>query len=168
MSTSVLAIDPGNEKSAFVVWSGERVIRYGKVHNEALLRDLERVGRDAGMLGGLDIQDVAIEMVASYGMPVGAEVFDTVFWAGRFVQAWGGDFTRVYRREVKLHLCGDSRAKDGNIRAALIDRFGPGRDKAVGTKADPGPLHGIKADVWQALAVALTYAETKGADHAAA
>jgi hypothetical protein len=38
----------------------------------------------------------------------------------------------------------------------LLDRFGPGREVAVGTKRAPGPLYGIKGDEWSALAVALT------------
>ena len=60
------------------------------------------------------------------------------------------------RRAVKLALCGDSRAKDANIRQALIDRFGG--SAAVGRKAAPGPLYGITRDVWSALAIAVTYA----------
>ena len=52
------------------------------------------------------------EMVAGYGMPVGAEVFETAFWAGRFSEAWPGHAERLYRRDVKLYLCGSSRAKD--------------------------------------------------------
>jgi hypothetical protein len=60
------------------------------------------------------------------------------------------------RRVVKLALCGDSRAKDANIRQALIDRFGG--SAAVGRKAAPGPLYGIHRDVWSALAIAVTYA----------
>ena len=103
---------------------------------------------------------LAIEMVASYGMAVGAEVFGTCVWAGRFIQRWldagGGEPVPVYRKEVKLHLCGSLRAKDSNIRAAIIDRFGPSKDKAVGLKASPGPLYGMKADCWSALAVAIT------------
>jgi hypothetical protein len=59
------------------------------------------------------------------------------------------------RRAVMLALCGDSRAKDANIRQALIDRFGG--PAAVGRKAAPGPLYGIARDVWSALAIAVTY-----------
>jgi hypothetical protein len=56
----------------------------------------------------------------------------------------------------EAHLCEFVRANDANIRAALIDRFGPGKDKAVGRKATPGPLFGLKGDEWSALAIALT------------
>jgi hypothetical protein len=57
----------------------------------------------------------------------------------------------VKRMKVKMHLCGNSRAKDGNIRQALIDRLGaPGKKKA------PGPTFGVVADQWQALALAVT------------
>ncbi len=103
---------------------------------------------------------LAIEMIASYGMPVGKEIFETCVWIGRFVQAWGGPFTQVYRRDVKLHLCGQPRAKDANIRAALIDKFGPGKGKAIGTKKSPGPLYGMTADCWAALGVAVTYRDS--------
>jgi hypothetical protein len=98
----------------------------------------------------------AIEMVASYGMPVGREVFETVRWIGRFQQAWRDPETVrfVYRKDVKLHLCGSARAKDANIRQALIDKLGP-----VGTKAVPGPLYGVKSHIWSALAVAVTALE---------
>src|SRR5678809_428964 len=88
----------------------------------------------------------AIEMIASYGMAVGREVFETCLWIGRFVQAARGEHTLVYRRDVKMHLCGNNAARDSNIRQALIDRFGPGKDKAIGRKALPGPLYGVSAD----------------------
>ena len=68
----------------------------------------------------------------------------------------------IYRKDVKLHLCGSPRAKDSNIRQALIDRFGPGKEKAIGLKKTPGPLYGVKSHVWAALAVAVTHLD--GAD----
>ena len=59
-------------------------------------------------------------------------------WAGRFAEAAHRvPVVMLPRRAVKLALCGDSRAKDANIRQALIDRFGG--SAAVGRKAAPGP-----------------------------
>ena len=99
---------------------------------------------------------IVIEKVESYGMAVGAEVFDTVWWAGRFAEAACRVPVVMFpRRAVKLALCGDSRAKDANILQALIDRFGG--SGAIGRKAAPGPLYGISRDVWSALAIAVTY-----------
>ena len=94
-----------------------------------------------------------IERVASYGMPVGEEIFKTVYWSGRFAQSFGADnVQRVPRLKAKLHLCHDSRAKDANIRQALIDRFGK-----PGTKKEPSILYGITGDLWAALALAVTW-----------
>ncbi len=58
--------------------------------------------------------------------------------------------------EVKIHLCNHPRAKDPNIRQALIDRFG-----APGTKKNQGATYGLAGDMWSALGVAVTFAETK-------
>ena len=104
----------------------------------------------------------AIEMIASYGMPVGAEVFETCCWIGRFEQVLYGEtqrVQRVFRREVKLELCNTNRATDANVRQALIDLYGPGKRAAVGLKASPGPLYGFKKDMWAALGVAVTFAK---------
>jgi len=64
---------------------------------------------------------------------------------------------RIPRRDVKLALCNSARAKDGDVRRAIMERFGGSECK--GTKAAPGPLYGIKADEWQALGVCLTFAD---------
>jgi hypothetical protein len=149
---SILAIDPGNIESAYVILDGDRLVEFAKVENETLLERLPFFRETAS--------ELAIEMIASYGMPVGREVFDTCVFIGRAIQAWGGPYTRVYRKDVKLHLCGQARAKDGNIRAALIDRWG-GKDAAIGKKANPGPLYGVSADVWAAIAVGVTHKERK-------
>ena len=145
--SSVLAIDPGSFQSAWLRYDGARPQGFGITANDILVRALRS--------GGLpDV--VVIEKVESYGMAVGAEVFDTVLWAGRFAEASHRvPVVLLPRRAVKLARCGDSRAKDANIRQALIDRFGG--SSAVGRKAAPGPLYGISRDVWSALAIAVTY-----------
>lgn len=149
----ILAIDPGPSKSAWLVWdtATKRIDAHFYDDNADLLRVLPQRPHEADML--------AVEMVASFGMAVGKEVFETVFWIGRFVQAWRMPFARVYRMQVKMHLCHNSRAKDANIRQAILDRFG-GRDAALGKKNSPGPLYGVSGDRWSALAVALTYSES--------
>lgn len=155
----ILAIDPGTEQSAFVVYDAGRIVDMGIWPNSDLL---EHIG-DLSVNAKSGVEDMVIEMVAAMGMAVGKEVFETVFWIGRFVECWNSarekTATRLYRRDVKLHLCGNMRAKDPNIRAALLDRFGPGKPKAVGTIKAPGPLYGIKSDIWSALAIAVTFAD---------
>jgi hypothetical protein len=136
----VLGIDPGTTESAWVLWDGSRV-QAGKIHaNEALRHDLNR--------GLIPHTHAAVEMVACYGMPVGREVFETCVWIGRFSEYIDAEF--VFRRDVKLHLCNSAKAKDANIRQALLDRLGH-----VGTKGNPGPLYGVKSHLWAALAVAV-------------
>lgn len=145
----ILAIDPGNTKSAVVVYSTDGVPESGQIlTNDEVLDRLHR-----GPLVGR----VVIEMIASYGMAVGKEVFETCVWIGRFMQTAidrGMFVHRVFRSEVKMHLCGSMRAKDANIRQALMDRFG-----GKGTKKEPGKLYGFKADMFAALAVAVTWAD---------
>jgi len=153
----VIAIDPGTDLSAVLTLDGEAVTEAQHMGNPDL-RDW--------LFGHDDEHDytLAIEMIASYGMPVGREVFETCVWIGRFVEAWGGPFALVYRRDVKLHLCNSPRAKDGNVRQALIDRFGGTRRKAVGVKAAQGPLYGISKHLWAALGVAVTYQDGQAAN----
>lgn len=149
--TAILAIDPGTTHSGWVL------MRNGAPWNSGVMENHEVID----LLRGTSIVPIAIEMIASYGMAVGREVFETCVWIGRFVQAAGADRVRlVYRKDVKLHLCGSPRAKDANIRAELINRWG-GKAEAVGTIKNPGPLYGVKSHAWAALAVAVTALETK-------
>ena len=162
----IIAIDPGPTESAFVLFDGDKHAMSKRTWKDeafskrpnAYVLDMVRVRAKYG-----DPHDVlVIEMIASYGMPVGREVFDTCVWSGRFAEAWHFETLRdavtITRPAVKLQICGSMRAKDGNVRAALIDRFG-GKERAIGKKKTPGPLYGVSGDVWAALAVAVTYAE---------
>lgn len=152
----ILAIDPGTVQSAWCVFDGSRVVESAIGSNESLLCML----RDVSWYVGID--ELAIEMVASYGMPVGKEVFETVLWIGRFVEAAssnGREVQLVYRKDVKMHLCNSHKAKDANIRQAILDRFprtGGGSTPQIGIAKCPGPLYGVSSHVWAALAVAIT------------
>lgn len=148
---NVLAIDPGTTHSAFVVLNSDGIASHGFEDNQTVRDWL------AGRLFKPWPSLVACEMIASYGMPVGRETFETCLWIGRFMEARPLDsgFELIFRKDIKIHLCGSMRAKDANIRQALIDRLGP-----QGTKKAPGPTYGIKSHVWAALAVGV-YARDK-------
>lgn len=145
----IFAIDPGNIESAFVIVTDDlsKVINKGKVYNEDLLDIICFVNK---------VTHVAIEGIQSYGMPVGKEVFETCYFIGRlqetFLREHGKFPLMIYRMEEKMCLCHSTKAKDSNIRQALIDRFGE-----VGTKKNPGFFYGFKKDIWSAMAVATTY-----------
>lgn len=150
----ILAIDPGPEFSAYVLYDGAQPLEFAKLDNAAMLsRCFQNTSGKTALV---------IEQVAAMGMAVGAEVFETVFWSGRFAQAWAGRWDRIKRHEVKMWLCGNMRAKDANIRQALLDRYG-GKERAVGKKKTPGVLYGLSGDCWSALAIAVTYAESRAA-----
>ena len=150
-STFTVGIDPGPRESAFVVWDGQRVVQSGDMPNSELAAYLDSAHDDT---------TVACEWIESFGMAVGREVFETVFAIGAFSQH--AVLRLVPRRDVKLHICQSPRAKDGNIRQAIIDRFGE-----VGTKKNPGPLFGIAGHRWSALAVAVTAHDLTATDHEA-
>ncbi|MEN6404027.1 MAG: hypothetical protein ABFD94_18945, partial [Armatimonadia bacterium] len=101
-------------------------------------------------VSALSPEDImAVEWINAMGMAVGREVFETCLWAGRFTMAAPCVSRLVHRGLIKLHHCGSSRAKDGNIVQALKDKYG---DK--GTKSSPGYFYGIASHMWQAFAIA--------------
>jgi hypothetical protein len=157
---TILAIDPGDTHSAFAeIEEGTcRPLEVGKVPNDELLKALRL---PAVRVGGRVDDRIAIELISSYGMPVGREVFDTCIWIGRFIEAALVWPQLVSRKDVVLHHCRSTRASDANVTQALIDRFTPGaRNRGKGTKADPGWFHGFHHDVWQAYALAVYVADT--------
>lgn len=145
----ILAIDPGPTESGYVVYEDGTVRESGTVENHDMLAV---INRHQGAI-------LAVEMVESYGMAVGKTVFETCVWIGRYVQAAYSNvhtpgYVLVPRKAVKLNLCGSARAKDANVRQALIDLLGePGRKK------DPGPTYGVTGHQWAALGVAVVAQE---------
>jgi hypothetical protein len=139
----ILAIDPAPEQSGWMVWE-HAPLSWGIDPNPKLLKRLSTM--DLSMR-------IAIEMIASYGMPVGREVFETCVWIGRFQQAsrQADRVLLVPRLTVKMHLCHSAKARDSHVWQALVDRFGP-----PGPKAKPGLLYGINAHARTALALAVT------------
>lgn len=189
---NILAIDPGTTESAYVVYDTATMVLgdFGKVLNETM-DEIVEIKADRSYC-----EHMAIEMPACYGMVTGQTVMETCRWVGIFQKGFGEEHTSlVYRKKrnnelgiesVTMHLCNSTRAKDPNIRQAIIDKYG-GEDIAIGNKKcpkckgkgwfgsgrsvcmvcngnqweyPPGPLCGVTKDVWSAIAVAITFAET--------
>lgn len=165
--TRLLAIDPGDTESAYVIIDTDdyRPLEFAILPNEELLRLV---------YGGqfTYCTPVAIEWIASYGMPVGATVFDTCRWVGRFFEALVTDhhpessIQLVKRQPVKLHHTHSPRATDSNVRRALADRFAPRTSNfGKGSKAEPGWFYGFAKDTWAAYAVAVYVADQQKGVH---
>jgi len=155
----ILSIDPGPVQSAFAVLDEYlKPIEFGILPNDELLDRLHW-----GEFEGKN-DYFAIEMVAHYGkgMPAGKDVFDTCVWIGRFWQEADCPYKEfIYRLPDITILCGSMRAKDGNIRQALIDRFAQHDFKnGKGTVKNKDWFYGVSKDVWAAIAVGVTYYDT--------
>ncbi len=151
---SILALDPGPKKTAwFEIELGNKLCKdpnglwaFGEYENEKMLLTIPEWTDTTRV--------VVCEEIASFGMPVGAETFETVRWEGEFrhlCRTIGMEFQPVNRLTIKMHHCHSARASDANIHQALIDRFG-----AKGTKKKPGKTYGISGkDIWSAFSIAV-------------
>lgn len=146
----VICIDPGPDNSAYAVWDTEK---HGFCMNAACYETHAIVSTE-GMIGRLrsivrnGITTVAIEMIQSYGMPVGRSTFQTVMNIGRFMQAaYEVDSFAVIKLYGRPTIKGQIGGKtDAEIRASLRLRYGEAKK---GEK-----LEGVKKDIWAALALA--------------
>jgi hypothetical protein len=147
----ILAIDPGNFKSAYVVWNPEKQeISYKAiVENDYMITLIKRNHAAFDM--------ILIEMIASYGMPVGKEIFDTCRFIGEleaYCKVFDARYQLAYRKDVKLHHCGTLQSNDSSIIKALTTKYGE-----KGKKDKQGLTYGLAADMWQAFAIATYYTE---------
>lgn len=144
-------LDPGTNQTAYAIWDGH------KIESAIFLNDAMRVFIEHESCDAADV--FAIENIASYGMSVGQEVFETCIWIGRFFELFlrltGNNPTLVFRKDIKMYHCFTTKAKDSNIRQALIDKYGK-----PGTKKAPGVTHGLSKDRWAAFAGATYVFET--------
>lgn len=150
----ILSIDPGTRQSGYVWLDNSstgghtpRVYERGVTGNSTLLAVCQEYNK-WGIL--------AVEDMQSMGDRVGQSVFRTCQWAGLFIGAWRAvNYTLVRRTDVKKHHCPGMRAKDKDIRAALIARYETDTQPAIGIKKHPGPLYGVSSHAWSALAIGL-------------
>lgn len=155
----ILAIDPSNkEHTAYVFIDSNtyKPVKFGMCNSEAMLNVLDNCFNDT------ELEDVVIEMVASYGLPVGKDVFETCVFIGRMIEHCK-KYAYVYRKDVKLNLCGRTqKVNDPVIRQALINRFANFDFKnGKGSKKNNDFFYGFKGDVWSAYSVGVTYLDNK-------
>lgn len=138
---SVLAIDPGSEKSAYVWWDGKQILNKGILPNEEII----------DMLDGLwakwrEPVILAVESMVHITNG-GKAIIHTLLWAGQFYHAWEGKKAFVERYKVTLALTGKNPSKESDklVRQALIRRFGTGL------------THGLKSHLWQAFGLAVVH-----------
>lgn len=149
---TMLALDPGNRETGWCIVDTitRAPVQGGKDENTLV----------SGIVSGGTFAVAAIEIIESYGMAVGRDVFETCEWIGRFKQLLddrGVPYHIVTRKEEKLNICGSPRANDTTIRHALIDRFASHDFRSgKGTKTNPDFFYGFRADQWSAYAVATT------------
>ena len=155
----IFAIDPGNIKSAYViVGSDMQVLEHCKADNLQVEKALYKALKIPNI-------EIVCESVTCYGMPVGKEVFDTCKQIGRFehiCDLFKNRINYVPRIKEKTIICHDAKAKDSNIRRALIDKYAKFDFKnGKGNKRNPDWFQGFGGDEWSAFAVAETYKEMK-------
>ena len=157
----IYGIDPGPEESALVGIGANGIPYLVAIWPNSKILEFLRVNRERADFPSSAL--LAIESMASYGMPVGDPVFVSCYWIGRFAEAWGGSVRLIKAPNVRDHLCGTPRGKKAHVRQALLNRYaetGGGERRQIGTKKEPGPLYGFKSHAWSALAVAVTARES--------
>lgn len=149
----ILSLDVGTKMSGYCIADGNTLkpIEFGKINNEDLLKIVKEKNYDL----------MLYEEFQSYGMAIGESTITSIKWNGRYIQSALDREKKVvpiYRKEEKMCLCQTMKAKDSNIRRALIDRFAIHDYKnGKGTKKNPDWFYGFKADVWSSYAIVVTY-----------
>jgi hypothetical protein len=152
----LLAIDPGDVMTGYCALDENyKPVCKGKISNDEMLRLF------TAMAVNSEVDHMVIEMIKSYGMAVGDNVFETCVMVGKLEHAadmLGITHSRLTRMDVKMAVCHNSRAKDANVTQALIDRFAQhDTARGKGTKKNPDWFYGFARDMWAAYAVGVTY-----------
>jgi hypothetical protein len=163
----VLAIDPGNESTAFIIWDSKQkiILNKNKLSNCEFLNLL----RQHSFQDTIEI--VAIEMISSYGMAVGQEIFDSCVWLGRYVEIcskMGLKYKFIFRKTIKMHHCGSVQAKDGNVNKVLQQKYGKDNSTKEPNKVyinefteKNNSAKYMNNDLWAAFALATYITEEK-------
>jgi len=154
----VIGIDPGEKKSALVVLQKREgknwTITIKDIMPNTIVKKMVQACLQLSPGPG---KYIVIEKMVNYNQKVGASVFSTVEWVGRFKECFElepncTEVISMPRKPAVGHLCDFGHDGDKEVREALIKRFGD-----PGTKAKPGVLYEFSNHTWAALAIAVTY-----------
>lgn len=143
----VLAIDPGTNTSGVVTYRKDGTISGAcpDMLNADVLEFVQSLAHEFV---------IAVEtMENTYGRSIDMQTILTLEFIGEIKErcrAHNGFMVRCPRSKVTHAICRSYKAKDKDVRAELISRFGE-----PGTKKNPGVTYGISSHAWSALAVAI-------------
>lgn len=162
--TKFLVVDPGSEKSGYVLIDfrilGKKIniLEFGKVPNDEIRKIVDNKEYDY----------FVIEGIQSYSSKFANTIIRTTLFVGAMLERVSINNPPAIRKEfspktIRALVAKDAQANDSMVREAVISTFAGildiSSDEMIGTKANPGPLYGVKADVWQALGGAIAMAK---------
>lgn len=170
----IMAIDPGTTESAYVILDDQyQIISADKLGNDVVLSIIaDAPGLDAVIIEDIEPRYSSTDRSAA-GAVMGQSTIETIKAFGRF--SWqaalrGLMVGSIFRRDERSCLIPTKRNglpplpetapkhADGQIRASLIRRFARhDQERGRGTKANPDTFYGFHGDMWQAMAVGVTW-----------
>lgn len=170
----IMAIDPGTTESAYVILDDQyQIISADKVGNDVILSIIaDAPGLDAVIIEDIEPRYSSTDRSAA-GAVMGQSTIETIKAFGRF--SWQASLRglmvgSIFRRDERSCLIPTKRNglpplpetapkhADGQIRASLIRRFARhDQERGRGTKANPDTFFGFHGDMWQAMAVGVTW-----------
>lgn len=170
----IMAIDPGTTESAYVILDDQyQILSADKVGNDVVLSIIaDAPGLDAVIIEDIEPRYSSTDRSAA-GAVMGQSTIETIKAFGRF--SWQASLRglmvgSIFRRDERFCLIPTKRNglpplpetapkhADGQIRASLIRRFARhDHERGRGTKANPDTFYGFHGDMWQAMAVGVTW-----------
>ena len=117
-----IGIDPGSTHSAWATLIGPSDVVTRECDNAEMSATLFGWGKRSHFILGIEYID------GSYGPSFGKDHCQTLFWSGRFAEAWsrggGKEATLLTRSTVFTRVTGQRKASDAVLRQAIIDLWG--------------------------------------------
>ena len=170
----IMAIDPGTTESAYVILDDQyQIFSADKVGNDVILSIIaDAPGLDAVIIEDIEPRYSSTDRSAA-GAVMGQSTIETIKAFGRF--SWQASLRglmvgSIFRRDERSCLIPTKKNglpplpetapkhADGQIRVSLIRRFARhDQERGRGTKANPDTFYGFHGDMWQAMAVGVTW-----------